>query len=60
MLLTYEQSKYLEADPNGEFRFCGQGQATPAEKKRLLRLDESYFDVYGYHVISNYQELISD
>ena len=30
---------------------------TGEEKKELLEMDESYFEIYGYHVIMNHDEL---
>ena len=31
--------------------------AVKKEKKELLEMDESYFEIYGYHVIVNHDEL---
>ncbi len=56
MLLTMEQSKYLEADGD-VFRFVGQGKASKKEKQDLKDFDESCIDIYGRHMITNYTEL---
>ena len=57
MLLTKKQAKHLV--PNGDecYKFVGQNIATYEEKKKLIELDESYFDVYGFHIITNYEDL---
>lgn len=56
MLLTMEQSKYLEADGD-VFRFVGQGKTSKKEKQDLKDFDESCTDLYGRHMITNYTEL---
>lgn len=56
MLLTMEQSKYLESDGDA-FRFTGQNIANKREKQDLKDFDESCVDIYGKHMITNYTEL---
>lgn len=57
MILTMEQMKYLEPDGKETYRFNDDGKATKEEKQKLIELDESYVDLYGYHMITNYKEL---
>lgn len=57
MLLSIEQCKYLETDGDEQYRFVGNGKATEQEKEQLKELDESYLDVYGFHMITNYKDL---
>lgn len=58
MLLTMTQSKYLESDGKSkQFRFNGQGKATDQEKQKLKELDDSYIDLHGEHLITNYDDL---
>lgn len=56
MLLTMEQAKYLDADGD-LFRFVGQDQASPQERRDLKTLDDSYIDLYGQHMITNFRDL---
>lgn len=49
--------KHLESDGEGNFRFVDNGKVTPKERKYLLELDADYFEIYGYHIITNIDEL---
>lgn len=60
MLLTNEQCRCLEA-LSGEgdkyrFKYIPR-ESSEKERKEYRELDESYFDILGYHIIVNYQEL---
>lgn len=57
MLLKRGQYKHLKTDGENKFKFVGQNIATDEEKKELIKFDESYINVYGYHVITNYEDL---
>lgn len=57
MILTNEQVKWLEADGDEQFRFIGQNRATKEEKSELKDLDDSYLDLNGAHLISNFEDL---
>lgn len=54
-----EQLKYLEVvnAENDEFKFIDDGKISYEEKQELLELDESYYDMYGKHIIINYKDL---
>ena len=56
MLLTFEQMKHLEPDGEDTYIFKWKGVATE-EIQELLELDESYVDLYGKHMITNYEDL---
>lgn len=52
-----EEYKYLENNPGGEgFIFVDKG-ATPEEKKTLKKHDKNCLEIYGYHLIKNYEDL---
>ena len=57
MLLTMEQLKYLESDSEDTYKFIGHSEANNDERQKLKELDESYVDLYGKHMITNYKEL---
>ena len=57
MILTMEQMKHLKADGAETYKFIGQDTATEEEKQELLELDESCVELYGTHMITNYEEL---
>lgn len=57
MLLTMEQMKHLEVVGNDTYKFVGNENATDNEKEELRYLDESYVDLYGYHMITNHEDL---
>ena len=57
MLPEKDKLKYLEDGGEGKFVFTGKNEATKKEKKELLEMDESYFEICGYHVIVNHDEL---
>ena len=61
MLLTENQCKCLEvlpADKSKEYQFrYNPKNNDEKERKEYRELDESYFDILGYHIIVNYQEL---
>ena len=59
MILTMEQMKWLKKadNKNGQFHFIGQERATKAERDELKETDNSFLEIYGYHMIDNYQEL---
>lgn len=57
MLLTYEQMKYLEPDGEDTYKFIGKDEATDEEKEKLVELDESFVDLYGKHMVTNYKDL---
>ena len=57
MLLTFKQMKYLQVDKKDTFKFVDNGNSTAEERKELLELDEDYFEIYGHHIISNFEEL---
>ncbi|MGF6375343.1 hypothetical protein M2140_000377 [Clostridiales Family XIII bacterium PM5-7] len=46
--LIYEGPKQYTADINA---------CTPEDIEKIKKFDKSYFVVYGYHVIVNYEEL---
>ncbi len=52
-----EEYKYLENNKKGKgFIFIDNG-ATPEEKANLKKYDEDCLEIYGYHLIKNYEEL---
>lgn len=59
MILTMQQMKWLEKKPYDEkqYYFIGQEKATKAERDELKETDNSFLEIYGYHMIDNYQEL---
>lgn len=57
MLLTQKQAKHLESAGEGKFRFVDDGTVTKKEKQKLLDLDAGYFEIYGYHIITNLEDL---
>lgn len=57
MLLTIEQMKHLEHIEDDKFRFVDDGNVSDKEKAKLLELDADYFEIYQYHIITNYEEL---
>lgn len=57
MLLTFKQMKHLEPYGEDTYKFKGKGVATEEEIQELLELDESYVDLYGKHMITNYEDL---
>jgi hypothetical protein len=57
MLLTLEQMKHLASDGEETYKFIGRDVATMEEIKQLRELDESHVDLYGFHMVSNYEEL---
>lgn len=58
MLLTMAQMKHLEPDGNEKFKYVDNGNATAEEKQELRDLDEDFFAVYQYHIITNIKEII--
>ena len=58
MLLTMKQMKYLEPDGEDTYKFIGKDKATEDEKQELKEIDESYVDLYGKHMITNYEEIM--
>lgn len=57
MLPTYEQAKFLIPDGADTFKFIKRPETTEEDLKKAKEIDLSYFDVYGFHVITNYEEL---
>lgn len=57
MILTYEQMKYLEVDGEETYRFTGKREATKEEKEQLREIDESFLELNGRHLITNYSDL---
>lgn len=57
MILSMDQMKYLEPDGEDAYKFNGKDVATDEEKEKLLELDESAVELYGKHIITNYEEL---
>jgi len=60
MILTYDQCKWLATKIGGEhkqFEFTGKGKATAKEIEELKELDDFQYDVFGYHLITNYEDL---
>ena len=57
MLPTYEQMKYLKPDGDDTYKFVRTSDTTTSDIAKAKEMDESYFDVYGFHVITNYKEL---
>lgn len=49
--------KFLEPDGDERFKFIDNGKATSTEKKELLELDEDFFEIYQYHIITNIEKL---
>ena len=49
--------KHLEPDGEGTYRFVDNGKVTAKEKRELLDLDDAYYEVYQYHIITNLDEL---
>ena len=49
--------KHLESDGKGNFLFVDNGNVTAKERQKLLDFDADYFEVYGYHIITNIDEL---
>ena len=58
MILTTKQMKHLELYDSERFMFVATGHVTPEEKQNLYELDADYFEVLGFHIIINYDELI--
>lgn len=52
-----KQSKYLESDGDA-FLFVGQNKASKKELQELKDFDESCLELYGKHMITNYNELV--
>lgn len=50
MLLTVEQMRLIASYEAGE-------DLTPKQKKQLKSLDEFCFELYGEHVVTNYEKL---
>lgn len=62
MLFSIENRKHLkylinDKKNSGMFVFVDDGSATEQTKKYLTDLDADYFEIYGYHMITNYKEL---
>lgn len=69
MLLTMEQSKYLDLNKNNQYSddqyadykdkyiFNDKGKATDKEKILAIQLNEDYYEVFGYNIIANISEL---
>lgn len=69
MLLTMEQSKYLDLNKNNKqsgdlytdykdkYIFNDKGKATDKEKILSIELNEDYYEVFGYNIIANISEL---
>lgn len=57
MILTMEQMKHLETDGDDTYKFIDDGNTSKEERQKLIELDESYFDLYGKHMIENYKDL---
>lgn len=59
MILTMQQMKWLKKKPNGEkqYYFIGQENATKAEREELKEIDSAFYDIYGFHMIVNIDEV---
>lgn len=59
MILTMQQMKWLKKKPNDEKRyyFIGHENATKAEREELKEIDSAFYDIYGFHMIVNIDEV---
>jgi len=61
MLLTHQQaehlSEHLELDGEDTYMFVDNGNVSDSYREELFDWDAEYFEVYGYHMITNYQDL---
>ena len=57
MMLDFDQMKHLESVGEMRFRFVDNGNATKKEKQDLRDLDEYYFQVFQFHIITNIEEV---
>lgn len=61
MILTLEQMrknmKYLKPVGDEKYQFVRTQETTEEDIKNAKEFDESYVDIYGFHVITNYKEL---
>ena len=61
MLITFEDMMNLAIageDEDGNVRFRARVEdCSKEEMKDLIALDDSYFPIYGFHIIVNYDEL---
>lgn len=57
MLYKMEQLKWLEVDGEETYKFVGKGKATAKEIENLIIMDETSVDLYGFHLITNYEDL---
>jgi len=55
LLLKLKQLQLLEADGDGKCK--ARADLTEEQKAELLKLDVSFFEVYGEHLITNYKTL---
>lgn len=49
--------QHLEHIEDDKFKFVDNGNVSDKEKKELLELDADYYEIYQYHIITNYEEL---
>mgnify|MGYP003309292194 CR=1 FL=1 len=56
MLLSLRQLQMLKGK-DGDRQFKARLDLTDEEKKELLSIDETYLELQGEHLITNYKEL---
>ena len=57
MIFDHEQLKHLEVDGEDTFKYVENGVATEEEKQELRDLDDDYFQMFGFHIITNLDEI---
>lgn len=61
MLISFDEYpqeyKYLEHIDNTKMYLFIDNNATPEEKANLKKYDENCLEIFGYHLIQNYDDL---
>ncbi|VUZ28521.1 Uncharacterised protein [Acetobacterium wieringae] len=57
MLITIDMASNLEADGEETYKFINQENCTAEMRQKLKEFDESCLDIYGFHIITNYEDL---
>lgn len=63
MILTLNEIKKLKwliPGNDNMFVYIGKGKATKEEINVILEFDEDNYDLFGGHIIENYEDLISN
>lgn len=57
--MLFDITSNLKIEPDGEELWRAKSGISNAEKQRIIDWDNANFEVYGYHIVTNIDELIS-